>query len=236
MAAPHCPVALQVCTPLPEHWVWPGLQATHPPSRQAGVPPAQATDAPQVPVEPHVSTPLPAHRALPAAHEPVQTPATHVLSTHDVGAPHMPPTHVCTPLPEHCRLPAVQAPVHTPPMQVLWLQGTAPAHCPVEVHVSTPLPEHRIAPGVHATQAPSRHEGVSLGHAEALPHCPVAPHVCRSVPSEHRVAPGPQLPVHVPSTHAMFVQAIAGPHSSLEVQASAPLPEHCRVPGVQATH
>ncbi len=236
MAAAHWPLALQVCTPLPEHWVCPGLQATQEPLRQAGVPPPQATEAPQLPVELHVSTPLPAHRVLPAAQEPLQTPDTHVLATHAVGVPHMPPVHVCTPLPEHCRLPLLQAPVQTPLTHVLLVQATAVPHCPVEVHVSTPLPEHWVEPGAHATQAPLRQAGVSLGHAEAVPHCPVAPQVCRSLASAHRVAPGPQVPVHVPSTHAMFAQVVGEPHSLPEVQTSALLPEHCMVPGAQATH
>jgi hypothetical protein len=33
---PHCPVAEQVCTPLPEHWVAPGVHTPlHPPATHA---------------------------------------------------------------------------------------------------------------------------------------------------------------------------------------------------------
>src|SRR6202035_1402611 len=121
--APHAPAELHVCTPLPEHWTWPGLQATQTPARHAGVVPVQATAPPQLPLESHVSTPLPWHRVFPMTHEPTHMPAEHVLLLHGLGAPHMPREQSCTPLPEHWRLPLVQAPLHTPAVQVLPLHA-----------------------------------------------------------------------------------------------------------------
>ena len=46
--------------------------------------------APQVPLAVHVSTPLPEHCVWPAAHTPVQAPATHVWLTQAVPAAHAP--------------------------------------------------------------------------------------------------------------------------------------------------
>jgi hypothetical protein len=46
VALPQAPLALQVCTPLPEHWVDPGAQLpTQPPFTQAAL--AQSMAAPQ---------------------------------------------------------------------------------------------------------------------------------------------------------------------------------------------
>jgi hypothetical protein len=59
-AAPHVPVALQVCTPLPEHRVVLGAHTpAHPPATQAWF--AHATAVPHVPVAVQVCTPLPEH-------------------------------------------------------------------------------------------------------------------------------------------------------------------------------
>jgi hypothetical protein len=75
-AAPHCPFAPQVCTPLPEHCVAPGVhEPEQAPPTHAWLLHAEA--APQAPVLSHVCTPLPEHCVVPGAHEPVQEPLMH---------------------------------------------------------------------------------------------------------------------------------------------------------------
>ena len=71
-AALHCPLALHVWTPLPEHCFAPGVHAAHAPPTQTGVPPPQAAAAPQLPVASQVSTPLPEQRVAPGVHTPAQ--------------------------------------------------------------------------------------------------------------------------------------------------------------------
>jgi hypothetical protein len=63
-----------------------------------------------------------------------------------------------------------------------------------------------------------------------LCHVPVPLHVSAVVPS-HWVAPGAQLPVHAPLTHAWFTQTLGVLHIP-ELHFSTPLPEHCAVPAV----
>ncbi len=95
----------------------------------------QATSAVHTPLELHLSTPLPdaAHRVVPGVHCPAQAPATHALSLHRVGVPHMPDTHACVAeLPEHCTPPAEHGPVHTPAVQVDPPQSVAAPHWPSE--------------------------------------------------------------------------------------------------------
>jgi hypothetical protein len=79
------PLALHVCTPLPEHRVVLGAQTPlQPPATQAWLP--QSSGAPHWPVVPHISTALPAHRVAPEEHaappsdEP-STPASGVASS-----------------------------------------------------------------------------------------------------------------------------------------------------------
>jgi hypothetical protein len=57
---PQVPLDVQVCTPLPEHCVWP---ATHTPVQAplTHVWLLHATAVPQVPLDWHVCTPLPEH-------------------------------------------------------------------------------------------------------------------------------------------------------------------------------
>jgi len=85
---------------------------------------------------------------------------------------------------------------------------------------------------------------LSTAGTQTAPHCPgvmepltQAPwllHVCGVVP-EHWVAPGEQLPVQSPLTHAWFVHACAAPHAPVESQVCTPLPveAHFTAPGVQ---
>jgi hypothetical protein len=50
---------------------------------------------------------------------------------------------------------------------------------------------------------------------------------------EHVVAPGVQVPVQAPVTHAEFEQATAVPHAPVESHVTTPLPEQVFAPGVQ---
>ena len=53
----------------------------------------------------------------------------------------------------------------------------------------------------------------------------------------HIVCPGPQTPVHAPETHVAFaLHSTAVPHAPLSPHVCTPLPLHCAVPGVHATH
>jgi hypothetical protein len=63
------PLAPHVCTPLPEHWVAPGVhEPEHAPLTQAEL--EQAAAVPHCPEASQVSTPLPEHRAVPGAQTP----------------------------------------------------------------------------------------------------------------------------------------------------------------------
>jgi hypothetical protein len=65
--APQLPLALQVCTPLPEHCVLLGAQTPlHPPDTHAWLP--QSIGAPHCPVALHARTALPAHSVAPWEH------------------------------------------------------------------------------------------------------------------------------------------------------------------------
>jgi hypothetical protein len=72
----------------------------------------------------------------------------------------------------------------------------------------------------------------------ALCQLPLPVQVCVSVPqlpqATELVWPGAQTPVHVPLTHVWFVHRTGVPHSSLESQVWALLPEHSFCPDVQA--
>ncbi len=73
---PHAPDALQVSTPLPEHWVAPGVPLpVHAPDTHAWL--VHDTAVPQVPVGLHVCTPLPEQRVAPGKHTPVHDPIEH---------------------------------------------------------------------------------------------------------------------------------------------------------------
>jgi rubredoxin len=77
-APPQAPVAPQVCTDeLPEHWVSPGAQVTHPPFRHTGDEPVHATAIPHCPVASHVSTPPAAQRVDPGVQTPLHAPPMH---------------------------------------------------------------------------------------------------------------------------------------------------------------
>ena len=70
------------------------------------------------------------------------------------------------------------------------------------------------------------------GVMEPLVQAPALLQVC-GVVTEHWVAPGVQLPVQVPLTHAWFVQGCAVPHAPLASQVCTPLPveAHFVLPG-----
>jgi hypothetical protein len=157
-AGPQVPLDVHVWTPEPEHWVAPGLQATHDPERQELALPVQATGEPHCPEAVHVCTPpfdpLPpskpeAHCVAPGEQTPVQAPPLHTY-VHVEGDPHWPfEPHVSAALPTHCLLPGLHDPTHDPPLHTL---GHAlPVFCqdPAELHVCGCCPLHCIAPGVH---------------------------------------------------------------------------------------
>jgi hypothetical protein len=86
---PQVPLALHVCTPLPEHPSAPGEHdPEHAPLTHAEV--VQGTAVPHVPLEVHDSTALPLHFVWPGAHTPVQAPLLHVWSTHATPEPQAP--------------------------------------------------------------------------------------------------------------------------------------------------
>jgi hypothetical protein len=71
---PHDAFEPHVCTLLPEHWAFPGVQGpVHWPAWHDTL---QATAAPQVPSTPQVCTPVPWHWVDPGAQMPVQLLAT----------------------------------------------------------------------------------------------------------------------------------------------------------------
>jgi hypothetical protein len=65
-----------VRTPLPEHWVVPGVQTpVQAPAEHAAF--VQGCAIPHVPVTSHVCTASPEQRVAPGVHTPVQVPFTH---------------------------------------------------------------------------------------------------------------------------------------------------------------
>jgi len=79
-APPHCPFALQVWTPSPEHVVVPGTQT--PPQTPLLHTYWHGTGLPHWPPELQVSTPLFEHWVAPGEHEPVHMPLVQTLG-HD---------------------------------------------------------------------------------------------------------------------------------------------------------
>ena len=74
--APHCPTALHVWTPLPEHCFCPGAHTpAHAPFTHVWL--VHAEGAPHCPLPSQVCTPLPEHWVAFGVHEPAQVPAVH---------------------------------------------------------------------------------------------------------------------------------------------------------------
>jgi hypothetical protein len=69
--------------------------------------------------------------------------------------------------------------------------------------------------------------------AQAAPlfcHAPLVLQDCGCWPL-HCAAPGVHDPVHIPLTHAWFVQATGVPQLPEVLHVCTPLPEHCNEPG-----
>jgi hypothetical protein len=62
------------------------------------------------------------------------------------------------------------------------------------------LPAHCVVPVAHTPQIPAPLQKPPA-HAAAVPQVPLEPHVSTPFP-EQRIAPGAQVPVHAPLTHA----------------------------------
>jgi hypothetical protein len=121
----------------------------------------------------------------------VQAPDAHV-DGQDTDDPHWPfDWHVWTALPEHWVAPGVHTPVQAPLTQEP-AHAVGVLHVPSDWHDSRLLPEQVVWFGAHTPwQAPETH--VWLLHAAAVPHAPVALHVCTPL-FEHCFAPGAQVP------------------------------------------
>jgi hypothetical protein len=111
----HVPVASQVSTPLPEHWVVEGTQPpVHAPATQL-VPMHKERLLPKWPVASHVSTLFRVHCFVAGAHVPTHTPVTQAWLPQSMGEPHVPEdAHTSTALPEHRTAPAVHSPPPSP--------------------------------------------------------------------------------------------------------------------------
>ena len=105
-----------------------------------------------------------------------------------------------------------------------------PQDAPVTSQPFAGDPSQSSVPAEHATQAAPVQVWVSGVHAAAVPHCPLELHVWTASP-EHCVAPGAQIPVHAPETHADAVQVTGAPYCPLALHVSTPLPEHVVPPG-----
>jgi hypothetical protein len=158
-----------------------------------------------IPAESHVSVSVPqlpqgTLRVCPCAQTPVHTPPMHVWFMHATALPHSPfALQVCTPSPEHCTLPGTQLPPQAP-LTHTYGHGWGLPHWPFGPQVSCPLFEHWVEFGGH--------EPVHMPVVQTLGHCwplfcqwPDGSHFCGCCPV-HCVAPGVQLPVHAPATHA----------------------------------
>jgi hypothetical protein len=137
-------------------------------------------------------------------------------------------------LPWHSVWPGAHEPVQAVPMQVWFTQFTGLPNVPPE-HVSSPLPEQSVWPGVHdPEQAPPTQ--VDAEHVTAVPHVPLVVQLWTPLLVVlHCVCPGAHWPVHPPLMHVWFVQAAGVPQAPAALHVCTPFPEHCLVPGVQAT-
>jgi hypothetical protein len=240
---PHAPVGPQVWTPLPEHCVVPGVHATHPPFRQIGVVPEQATGVTHWPLAPHVSTapPPPSVAAPPSAAEhcvapglqtPPHAPETHVY-VHADALPHVPPAvHVSTPPLVHCVAPDEQDAAHAPLVQTP--VHAVPVFCqvPVVSHVCGCCPLHCIVPGVQVpVHAPATHAN---GHvAPVLTQLPLVSHACGWAPL-HCIPPCEHDPEQAPAMHIwpLHVEDVvcprrSGPHVTTVVALLHAVPPGC---------
>ena len=125
---PHWPFAPQVCTPLLEHWVAPGVHA----EAQAPAVHTLAQGAPvfcQVPLASHVCGCWPLHCSAPGVQTPVHVAAAEPASPED-----------------------------WPPLQTYGHVAPCACHAPVESHVCGSLLLQRVRPGLHAPEhAPATH-------------------------------------------------------------------------------
>jgi hypothetical protein len=134
---------LQVCTPLPEQSVVPGVHTpTHWPLTHAWF--EQAMGALQTPPVVHVWTPFPEHWVAPGVQSQAHAPELQAPQPHATAVLHTPvASHVCTLPPVHCVEPGTHTPEHCPVAQV-YGQGVPAPQPPFESHLCSALPEHRI--------------------------------------------------------------------------------------------
>lgn len=122
------------------------------------------------------------------------------VHTGGFGHEHAPQVHVA----EHVLVPYVLHACMPEGAQTPWFMHEPATHMPLASHVSVSVPQlpqadMRVWPGAHTPlHAPLTH--VWFMHATALPHCPVASHVCTPLLElEHCVLPGTQTPLHAPA-------------------------------------
>jgi hypothetical protein len=207
-ALPHCPHALHVCTPLPEHCVAPGVHAGPDPHEHA----------PHAHVPLHDCVPYVLHDCVAVAAQ-APWPGQLPLVTHAPLA-----LHVCVSVPVP-QLPhatgfvwvGAHPPVHVAvPLDtthVWFVHGAGVPHTPVALHVEIPLLVHCVVPGVHATHTPPKHTGLAVVLAHVAPtFCQVGPapvHCCGCAPL-HPMAFIVHVP-HTPPEHAGVLPEHAEP-------------------------
>ncbi len=138
----------------------------------------------------------------------------------------MPLTHFCGCVPLHWSAPFVHEAAHVPAVHTPTHAGPLFCHVPVPSHVCGCWPLHWTAPGTHdPPQAPALQTN---GHVPPRAHVPFAPHDSGVVPASpaHPAAPGVQLPVHTPLTHALFVHVVGELHTPVAPHVSMPLLAH----------
>jgi hypothetical protein len=146
---PQVPDIEQVWTPLPVHWLEPGVQATQVLFRHAAVAPAQVADGCQLPIGSHARITEPRHCVWFGAQPPMHVPvaSTHVWLVQGGPSTQEPVigSHVCGVLPLHRVCPGAHEPVQTPLMHVWFMHGTGVPHPPMASQVETPFPEHCVS-------------------------------------------------------------------------------------------
>ena len=202
----------------------------HTPPRQTAValttPVVHAVAVPHWPFELHVCTSLlSAHCDEPGLHTPEHCPLTQTY-VHDATGLHVPPEHVCTPLPEHCVVPGVHDPAQLPELQTYRQASRCSARCPC---CRRP---RLLAGGAGRAGARAARRAADVGHDEPL-FCqvPLPSQVCGCWPVQ-RVAPGVQVPMHAPDTHAWLTQVPGELQVPVPEHVSTPLLTHCTAPGV----
>jgi hypothetical protein len=191
----HWPVALHVCSVVPEHCVAPGLQTPlHFPALQTK---GQGWPSTHLPAWQLCGVRL-LHCTLPSEQEPAHDPWSQT-NGHTAPALVQVPSglQVCGWLPLHCLESGTHTPVQAFARQTYGQVATS-CHCDCELHTCKRLPLQRVSPGLHMPV----HTSFTQANVHAMPasQVPSFLQVYCIVPS-HLVDPGLHTPAQTSVAH-----------------------------------